>query len=466
MRRIFVISDLHIGGNEHPMLGHPEILEDFLNRLAAQSQMRNDELELVINGDFIDFLAHPPGEAWTSNEHDAVLKFKSVVKGAPHLFAALRRCATNMSRFTVLLGNHDIELAYPKVRDALLHELGLDTHRSLLLFNNEAYRVGDLLIEHGNRYDAWNAIDHNGLRQIVSSCSRGEQPPSDFNTCPGSRLVQEVINPLKHRYQFIDLLKPEDKLVVLLLTTIEPQLRGDLGKLLNGATSYARQVYRKALWTLTSVDRQPGQRQLVSREDSVDSNEWIPREVIDTFSDEMAIEERSRRLVSTGGNMQKRFLKDDDEESLALLLKQGREPAPDRLRKLQIALRNKLRGDDSFIETDETGPEFAAAREMIQERVAKAVVMGHTHLAREIKVKDGWYINTGTWADLISLDRALLDDSEHARIRFFDWLHRLATNRLEDIRVCEPGYSAVSLDRQGYLQSIRLGRHKVGAPLP
>ena len=42
---------------------------------------------------------------------------------------------------------------------------------------NESYRSGDILIEHGNRYDVWNAIDHDGLRETVSCASRGEVTP-------------------------------------------------------------------------------------------------------------------------------------------------------------------------------------------------------------------------------------------------------------------------------------------------
>jgi hypothetical protein len=69
--------------------------------------------------------------------------------------------------------------------------------------------VGELLIEHGNRYDSWNILDDNGLRETVSCASRGERPLGELRVCPGSYLVEQVMNPLKKRYHFIDLLKPE-----------------------------------------------------------------------------------------------------------------------------------------------------------------------------------------------------------------------------------------------------------------
>ena len=72
MRRLVVISDLHIGGSEHPMLGHPEVLTDFLGQLAEHAaHLGRDALELVVAGDFIDFLAEAPGEAWTASESAA-----------------------------------------------------------------------------------------------------------------------------------------------------------------------------------------------------------------------------------------------------------------------------------------------------------------------------------------------------------------------------------------------------------
>jgi UDP-2,3-diacylglucosamine pyrophosphatase LpxH len=148
MRRVVTISDLHIGGAEYPMLGHPEILIDFLEQLASYNG--RDEVELVIAGDFIDFLAEAPHEAWTASENGAVDKINAILHRLPALFDAFARCARHVPRFTVLLGNHDIELAYPRVRDTLFRRLDVSPHRCLFVHTNEAYRIGDLLIEHGN----------------------------------------------------------------------------------------------------------------------------------------------------------------------------------------------------------------------------------------------------------------------------------------------------------------------------
>ena len=80
------------------------------------------------------------------------------------------------------------------------------------IFDGEAYPIGDALIEHGNRYDGWNAIDYDALRRVCSLKSRGQAIPPSLRLPPpaGSQLVAEVMNPIKRSYPFIDLLKPEN----------------------------------------------------------------------------------------------------------------------------------------------------------------------------------------------------------------------------------------------------------------
>src|SRR5262245_57560367 len=114
MRRVLTISDLHLGGENHPMLGHRELLSEFFEQLAAHPD--KDHLELVIAGDFVDFLAEAPLAAWTPSEGQAVQKLEAVFGRLPRLFDALARCASCLPRLTLLLGNHDVELAYPRVR--------------------------------------------------------------------------------------------------------------------------------------------------------------------------------------------------------------------------------------------------------------------------------------------------------------------------------------------------------------
>ena len=57
--RAIVISDLHLGGEAPRMMNHPDELARFITQLPTRLN-RDEKLELVINGDFVDFLAVLP----------------------------------------------------------------------------------------------------------------------------------------------------------------------------------------------------------------------------------------------------------------------------------------------------------------------------------------------------------------------------------------------------------------------
>ncbi len=445
IRRIIVISDLHIGG-EYPILRNPDLLIDFLQCLAAYKPRQNEEVELVINGDFVDFLAEDPYEAWTEKEETAVTKFNNVVRRQPELFDAFALCAKQLRRFTILLGNHDTELAYPKVRDKLFENLHTEPHRCYFIQNNECYRAGDLLIEHGNRYDPWNAIDHNGLREVVSCASRGEVPPQRLEACPGARFVCDVINPIKKSYRFVDLLKPEDKIVALLLTALEPSLMHELPMLFKGARDYIQNVYRKAVWSLAGIGLKSGRRRLVNTAEQEDT---LPASIKAAFEEDLKAVEAamSRKQVARKEAAWHPFWK-PDRDSLKTLLENGEPVDQARLRKLQVSLESKLANDRTFdlADTESSGskPYVDAAREMINAGAAKVVIMGHTHLRRNIpSLSGGRYLNTGTWARLIRIESEYLTDSDAARDSFVGWLHKLVENELDAISESVPTYADV-----------------------
>ncbi|RKG84400.1 hypothetical protein D7W82_22535 [Corallococcus sp. CA049B] len=453
-KRIFAISDLHIGGTDTPMLGHPELLAGFLERLANYTPRRGETTELVIHGDFIDFLAEPPFEAWTTTEQAALSKFNEVWdrKTLTPIFEGLGKCARKLNKLTLLLGNHDVELAYPRVREELLRKLRVQEPRCHFVFNNEAYRIGDVLIEHGNRYDGWNAIDHDGLRQALSCASRGEPAPHPMEICPGSLLVRDVINPLKTRYHFIDLLKPEDKVVALLLSALEPALGFDLPTIFKGAGHYVSQWARNRPWK----SRQDGRPPEVERLMHDTASSGVPRPLADEFKSELAPAEGARPLSYGPRALSKEFLRDPNAEGLAAHARQNLHLSPARLKKLQVALRHALSDDRTFDPQESDGPYFAAAQRMSRNSAwspapPRVVIMGHTHLARWKEEGLLTYLNTGTWADLMAVPPAVLEDSVSAREALADWMNALARNELGGQREPRPHFADVRLNAEGSL---------------
>jgi UDP-2,3-diacylglucosamine pyrophosphatase LpxH len=83
------------------------------------------EVELVINGDFLDFLNVPyRGEFEDAiTEEIALFKVEAIIAGHPKVMKALREFAAQPGKsITYLVGNHDPDLFFPGVRQRLLEE--------------------------------------------------------------------------------------------------------------------------------------------------------------------------------------------------------------------------------------------------------------------------------------------------------------------------------------------------------
>jgi UDP-2,3-diacylglucosamine pyrophosphatase LpxH len=249
--RLFVISDLHLGGRPHSeekdappgsqiCTANLELIS-FIDWIGA---LEGDAVELVVNGDIVDFLMEDDYGfnnqvvPWQPDENQVLERLKTIIErtrlaNGRSPFDAMATLLEKGRSLTFMLGNHDVELSLPAVRRYLEDEvLKVGGHgRFRFIYDGEAYVKGDLLIEHGNRYDPWNIIDHSSLRQERSMLSRGwganmrARPSGQFAPPPGSFMVTHVINQLKRQYRFVDLLKPENHAVVPILLAIHPNLK-------------------------------------------------------------------------------------------------------------------------------------------------------------------------------------------------------------------------------------------------
>src|SRR5262249_12891608 len=139
---------------------------------------------------------------------------------------------------------------------------------------------------------------------------------------------------------------------------------------------------------------------------AAEADDDLPLDIRRAFAKELNDAEGQPRNVSTGdtGDLIKKIFFGREEDGLKAMFSRGEAIPAARLRKLQAALRGVLDGDKTFEAGLPDGNCYAAARKMVEAGVAKAIVMGHTHLARDIDLPGGArYLNTGTWADLIRL---------------------------------------------------------------
>jgi UDP-2,3-diacylglucosamine pyrophosphatase LpxH len=443
-KHIYVISDLHLGGNPAlPTESYETIsfqmcpfqarrrLAKFIHHLRAAHP--GEDVHLVINGDFIDFLAEeaqgstsiPQFEAFTASSEDAVIKLDRVIKrtdeGAPQgerVFEALQVFLVEGHSLTIILGNHDLELSLPACRRRLISALTDDKPAKIeLILDGEAFEHGDLIVEHGNRYDGWNAVAYGVLRAHRSRVSRHESP-YNFLPPPGSRLVSEIMNPkLKRRYRFIDLLKPENEALIPVLTALEPDLVSELSKV------FLASLYMEKRRIEPKSGKVPDNESYVAAGLPTDDDGAIPVPEDDLFGDTLNRQtyDKTMRLLDAELNKWRIERVPEMEERVAA----GLRGYWDSARSLW-QIRRETQEDDRYIRLreafiihrEEIGATFdigkeaplylEAARRLSAGR--RVVVFGHTHLPKHIQFQGGGlYLNTGTWCPIVQFPEDFYD---------------------------------------------------------
>ena len=143
-RVYYVISDLHIGGDEQ--LEEVEFLDELLGFLEGLEDTE-ENAELVINGDAFGL--------WEFTTVEGMAKFDEIETAYPELFAQLEATGENID-ITLLPGNHDHELA---AYDEYVERFA-DYNVDLIPEISIERRVGNRVIhfEHGNQQDPNNRI--------------------------------------------------------------------------------------------------------------------------------------------------------------------------------------------------------------------------------------------------------------------------------------------------------------------
>ena len=490
VRELFVISDLHLGGlrGANPedrgfcINPHGDKLAAFVKQLGQRAQANRHAVELVINGDLFDFLAlesaTPVGVAvaplWVPFIEDSELALgalRQVLAQERAFFDELRDFLSFGGDLTLVLGNHDLELSLPRLRETLAARLETPGGRRIrFVIDGEAYRAGPhVLIEHGNRYDGFNVVEHDELRRLRSAQSRGEagNDRPRFHPPPGSHLVAEVMNPIKARYSFVDLLKPETGAVIPLLLALEPGLFRDV----------------EALWTAYRLRREANAQNAteagwpagIGQIGTAGLQTPPPPSLQDLLAARMGPAELQRLLDCTSPALaalqaaEQRIGMADDARwlwSITKLARGGHDWARRRLVLLD-ALRT-LQHDRTFDPGFEEPAYLRHAEHFVGRDVARpqdtqvnVVVFGHTHLAKQIELpragEPATYINTGTWAELMRLPSDLFHSSQNRALAALDdFVQALDRNAFGDYVFHAPHFAHVVLASDGRVLDARL----------
>ncbi len=412
---VHVISDIHMGGKPgFQILRQTGRLANFIRRVGAARP--DGDVALVLDGDVIDTLAEDiPGYVAVD---EAVATITRIMEDPAFadVWAALAEFVKTARRtLVVVIGNHDIELAFPTVQRFLRARLaGADPlARARIEFSTAGAGytclVGGARIYciHGNEVDAWNFNRYEDLAKVSRRLNAGQSiEQADWNPNAGTRMVKEVMNKVKQRYAWIDLLKPETAAAARTLLAIDPsqaknitQLFGIIGERSKGAEEVDRRLSADGL-----APPPAAAARAVTMEDVLGPH--LGAALTHDTDDLLRMTERRFAAppraagpddgqLGTGGLIWDRLT--------------GWISGIPKDEALRRALVDWLKDDQTFVVSnrDET---FTAVTAAVGPTI-DFIVTGHTHLERAIDMGGRYYFNTGTWIRLLEFTAAMLADT-------------------------------------------------------
>jgi UDP-2,3-diacylglucosamine pyrophosphatase LpxH len=168
------------------------------------------EVELFINGDFLDFLNVPYHGEFEDviTERISLTKLEAIFHGHPKVMQALRAFASKPGKtITYMIGNHDADLFFPKVRERIIREWDPEgkcpSQKVTIIADRDRVRYeGGVEIHHGNQFEAGNVLSFE--KPLLTTFL--DEPV--LNIPWGSFYVLKIINRLKVEREFIDKVRP------------------------------------------------------------------------------------------------------------------------------------------------------------------------------------------------------------------------------------------------------------------
>jgi len=209
-RYTLVVSDFHLGSGARLSDGRPNPMEDFpydtsfIEFLAFYStgQWESREVELVINGDFLNQIQEFPQNEVSPHlitEKRAVERSRRIIQGHVALFDALGTFAALPDKNVIFIpGNHDPGLSFTAVQEILRQRIG-----GAVSFAERSYIKDGVYIEHGDRYEPFHALTP-PYTDILHR--KGKQPI--LNIPWATYFFIYVVLPLKRRRTYVDKVLP------------------------------------------------------------------------------------------------------------------------------------------------------------------------------------------------------------------------------------------------------------------
>lgn len=430
--RVVVISDLHMAAKGRGIFSAQKELAAFIEHVAGWPE----SVDFVVLGDALDYLQVEPFLDFTPGAAKA--KTEAIVDNNKEVFAALAGLVKAGKRVRWCVGNHDLELVFKGAQevlaDAILGPSG-GAAKELLEIKTDGGRIdyamhggGTLRLVHGNTGDAWNAIDYEAATAVADAGGS-----ASFVYPPGSKLVAEVLNPLKDEgFIHIDLLKPEATVALPLTLALWPESTQKYLKSAFPAFFASSGISIKARLEKIFGGVKPKFGGALPDAAAKIKAAPTPEDLLAiALRDAFAVDAAKSADVAESASLQK---------GLASLLAepQGAKMIADALTSegqpgknfsgswakslIARALRgsaynaNQVSNIWSVEQPDELDEYVQGTFKDTNAKVL-VVVAGHTHLGRAVSYSGGFYINTGTWANLMRIPAYFqgAEFAEHSR---------------------------------------------------
>jgi len=438
---VHIISDLHMGGVEadFQILKQTTRLANFIRWVSDENPA--GKVALVLNGDVIDTLAE------NTDNYVAVDNAVSVVEGIinrepfKQIWDALAEFVHKTERsLIIVIGNHDIELAFPLVQHLIISRLAKDNleARARIEFSTTGAgyicQVGDAKVfcTHGNEVDPWNFVRYEDLSKAARRLNASRSlDPKDWQPNAGTKMVKDVMNQIKEKYKWIDLLKPEAQAAVGVLLILDPAQASKISKLIPI-------VGKKIIDHHQVNQRLSADGYTVAEQPSTDIDQLLGKNVLESMKGGGSDNSASVDDLLLGA--EKTFQTFDSFEAPPADMLGTEQLAWDRLtgwihgigksEALRRALLDWLTGDETFDRNnkDDTFKDVTAS---IGSSI-DFVITGHTHLDRAIELPGGrHYFNCGTWIRLLRFTDKMLKDSQSFK-PYFDVLENGSMQAIDD----------------------------------
>lgn len=222
-RRFFVIGDTE--------LGKGDLMDDFhdddaLVRFVEHAgNSKTDEVTLILNGDVFDFLKMDYEGKYPRyiTEEISLWKMKRVIEAHPKVFEAWKKFVEKPhARLVFVIGNHDADVAWPKVQEFLCGVLGCEKakarfssaqekaslkHQSGIARDSKIifahfYDEEHFHVQHGNLIDPFFGFNYR--KPIISH--KGKKI---LNLPLGAQITTQYLIPFKKKFHREEVLYPQ-----------------------------------------------------------------------------------------------------------------------------------------------------------------------------------------------------------------------------------------------------------------